>query len=206
MNIDNLILKIQSLPSLLLGSIVICLVLIALYFIQPPITFCDIQMEAINETLKKGFYTDDKRGKYGKSVNHAFKHCLKSNSSGGCYDIFSRFKFFEKQIRTLPEECGPSPASSSIKKALKKALRLFAKIAWGDKPPENRYSKLSWLDTSDVGLYCQMKRHYRRLYGDEEWKIFSWSVIPTLPEVKSFKNNKKEMWNRSIFSVNCRKF
>ena len=120
--------------------------------------------------------------------------------------MFSRLVFFEKQIRTLPEECGPSPVSSPIRKALEKALRLFAKIAWGGKPPENKYSKLSWLDSMDIGLYCRLKRQYRRLYGQESWKNFTWSVIPTLPGVESLKKNKKEIWERSLFSQTCKGF
>ncbi len=204
--LNSIILKIQGLPHLLLGFMAIIITLFILYYIKPPKTLCDIQMDAIQQSLRKGFYVDDRTGSFRKSVGDAFKFCLNSNSPGGCYDMFKRLYFFEKQIRTLPEECGSSEASLLIKKALEKALRLFAKIGWGGSPPENKYNKLSWLDSRDVGLYCRLKKQYQRLYGKETWNLFTWSVIAGLPKVETLKESKREIWERSLFSQTCKNF
>ena len=120
--------------------------------------------------------------------------------------MFKRLHFFEKQIRTLPEKCGASEATLPIKKALEKALRLFAKIGWGGSPPENRYNKKAWLDNEDIGLYCRLKKQYQRLYGKNTWNIFAWSVIANLPKIETLKKNKREIWNRTLFSQNCKGF
>ena len=204
--LNSIILKIQNLPKLLLGLIIVIITLIALHYLKPPKTLCDIQMEAIQESLSKGFYVDDRSGSFRKFIGDAFQFCLKSNSPGGCYDMFNRFRFFEKQVRTLPEKCGSSEVSLPIKNALEKSLRLFAKISWGGSPPQNKYSKLSWLDSADIGLYCRLKRQYQRLYGKETWKAFTWSVIAGLSKIETLRKNKKEAWEKSIFSQNCKSF
>ena len=204
--LNSIILKIQSLPHLLIGFIAIIITLIVLYQTKPPKTLCDIQMEAIQKSLIKGFYIDEREGLFRKSVKDAFTLCLNSNSSGGCYDMFKRLHFFEKQIRTLPEECGSAEVSISLKKALEKGLRLFVKIGWGGSPPKNKYNKRAWLDDIEIGLYCRLKRQYQRLYGKNTWNAFAWAVITTLPKIETLKENKREIWDRTLFSQNCKNY
>ncbi len=202
--LNSIILKIYTIPRLLLGFIIIIIALVLLYYSDPPKTLCHIQMEAIQKTLVKGFYMNDRAGSFGKSISAAFQFCLNSNSPGGCDDMFSRLHFFEKQVRTLPEECGSSKTSLPIKRGLEKALRLFAKISWGGSPPKHIFKKTSWLDSSDIGLYCRMKRQYLRLYGEEAWKTFTWSMILTLPKAETL--TKKEIWKKSLFAQICTGF
>lgn len=189
-------------PKLLLGFVVILVVLIAMVFRDPPTTLCDIQMKEVNARLVKGFFIDTSDGIYGKSVMTAFHFCLRSNSPGGCLDLLSRLKFYEKQIKTIPAECGQHSSTVSVRQALEKAMRLFTKIAWGEKPPVNKYAKTAWLESEDLGLFCRLKRQYRRLYGSARWQNFIWSIIPNLPEAQTM--SKKDMWDKSLFSYPCK--
>ena len=135
-------------PKLFLGFLCILFTLLFLvFYYNPPITPCEIQMKQVHKKLKNGFYTHDKRGKYNKGVLAAFDTCLKTNSPGGCHDMFSRLDFFEEQVKTIPSECGQDSSTGAIRKALQKALRLFAMIAWGETPPMNRYNKTGWLES-----------------------------------------------------------
>lgn len=218
--IQNLI---QQLPPLLLGFIVIVVVLIGFRFYDPPKTLCDVQAEAVKKRLVNGFYSslgnnrysqaaaleeaqrqadDFSRSSLESSVLEAFNFCLRSNSAGGCYDMFSRLDFFEKQIRTIPTECGESPATAFLRKAGEKALRLFLRLAWGDEAPKNKYNITSWLDTHDLGIYCRLKRQYVRLFGKEQLNILAWSQIPLLPGAKDL--SRKEMGERSLMSYPCK--
>ena len=116
--------------------------------------------------------------------------------------MFSRLDFFEKQIRTIPTECGESPATESLRKASEKALRLFLRLAWGDEAPKNKYNITSWLDTHDLGIYCRLKREYVRLFGKEQLNAVAWSQIPLLPGAKEL--TRKEMGERSLMSYPCK--
>ena len=200
--LDNIIVRILHLPKLFLGFVIIVLVLLAIYYNDPPKTLCDIQMEEIQKNLRRGFYANDERGSYRKSIGDALKFCLSSNSSGGCHDLFTRFEFFEKRIRSLPTNCGFNSAALPVRKALQKSLRLFAEIGWGGKPPESKYNNVSWLDSFDLGLYCRLKRQYLRLYGNPDWQTFTQSVVFQLPGAETLKG--KEILERSLFSYPCK--
>ncbi len=213
---------IQQLPPLLLGFIVIVVALIAFRFYDPPKTLCDVQVEAVQKRLINGFYRSLGNNRYSQaaaleeaqrkaddfsrssletSVLEAFNFCLRSNSPGGCFDMFSRLDFFEKQIRTIPTECGESPATESLRKASEKALGLFLRLAWGDDAPNNKYNITSWLDTQDLGIYCRLKRQYVRLFGKEQLNSLAWSQIPLLPGAKDI--TRKQMGERSLMSYPC---
>jgi len=218
--IQNLI---QQMPPLLFGFVVIVAVLIGFRFYDPPKTLCDVQAEAVQKRLANGFYrslgnnknsqaasleevqrnSDDfSRSSLESSVIEAFNFCLSSNSPGGCFDMFSRLDFFEKQIRTIPTECGESLATEPLRKASEKALRLFLRLAWGEEAPKNKYNITSWLDTHDLGIYCRLKREYVRLFGKKQLNALAWSQIPTLPGAKDL--TRKEMGERSLMSYPCK--
>jgi hypothetical protein len=199
--LDQLILKIKQLPKLLLGFIVILIVLLVLYFNDPPKTICDIQMQSVNASLVEGFYNNSKEGDFGKSAKAAKIFCLSSNSPGGCRDMLSRMDYLEKQIRTIPSECGYHASTKGIRSNLQISLKLLAEIAWGDKPPLDKYNKISWFDTRDLGLYCRLKLQHQRLYGKEAWNQFAFSVIATLPGANTLE--KKELMDRTLYSYPC---
>ena len=199
--INQWILKIQQLPKLLLGFIVIVIVMLGLYYNEPPKGICDIQMKSIEDMLAKGFYSDARTGKFRQSVKDAKLFCLTTNSPGGCHDLFKRLNFFEKRIRTLPTECGGHLSAAKMRSVIEKSLKLIAAIGWGDQPPTDKYNKVSWLDESDLGLFCRLKHQHKRLYGKAALKDFSWAVISGLPEAQTIE--RRQQWERSLFSFRC---
>lgn len=200
--VDQLILKIKQLPPLFLGFVVILLVMGGLYYNDPPKTLCDIQMQSISKQLANGFFSETSDGTYGRSANAAKKFCMSTNSPGGCHDMFKRLIYFEKQIRTLPAECGSAPAAAIIQSVLQKSLKLFVEIGWGSQPPRDKFNNTSWLDTSDLGIFCRMKTQYQRLYGKQAWKELTWSIIASLPEAQTLE--RRQQWERSLFSYQCK--
>lgn len=213
---DQITQFIQRVPKLLLGTIIIVGTLFFLIYNDPPKTVCDIQMEVVNKNLVGKFYTNKGSGKvnaegqliggsalgsYQKGVGSAFDFCMKTNSAGGCYDMFSRLYYLEKQTKTIPKECGDHSSTTSIRDAVRKGIKLLVTIAWGETPPETAYEKVSWLDTSDIALFCKLQAQHQRLYG-ASWKQFRESVIMSLPEAK--KLTRKERWEKSLFSYPCR--
>ena len=152
--LNKLIVQVKQLPQLLIGFVVVLATLVFLYFNDPPTSLCDVQMEAINELLADGFYSDESYGSYGRSVKSAKNFCITSNSPGGCHDLFSRLIYFEKQIRTLPTKCGAHEAAAPLRPIIEKSVKLFAAIAWGEEPPADKFNKTAWLDPSDLGIFC----------------------------------------------------
>ncbi len=200
--LNQMILKFQRLPKLLVGFSVLLIVLVGLYFYDPPQSICDVQMEEVNARLLNGFYSDKSEGLYGQAVVTAFEFCTRTNSPGGCYDMFTRLDFLEKQVKTIPEKCGTHPTLESIKRALERGLKLFVDIAWGDQPPANKYNKTSWLDHKDIGLFCRLKNEYIRLFGASEWKTQMATIAPQLPGVEGLR--KQDIWDKSLFSYPCK--
>ncbi len=181
-------------------ALLIALVGLSIY--DPPKTICDVQMDEVNSRLVKGFYQDNSEGLYGQSIKDAFDFCISTNSPGGCFDMFTRLTFFEKQIKTIPENCGSHTKIEPIKRALDRALKLFVELAWGDEPPNNKYNKTSWLDQRDIGLFCRLKNEYIRLFGPDTWKAHMGAIAPGLPGVESLQ--KKDIWEKSLFSYPCK--
>ena len=192
----------QRIPKLLLGAIVIVAVLLFMVFNDPPTTLCDIQMEVVNKRLASHFYTNKKEGTYNKSVKNAFDFCMESNSPGGCYDMFSRMMYLEKQVLTIPSKCGGHTSTENVRNALEKGLKLIVRIAWGDGPPESSYEKKAWLQPPDLALYCRLKREHQRLMGKKRWKLFRETVMAGLPEAKTL--SRKVRWEKSLFSFPCK--
>lgn len=215
---NQLTLLIQRIPKLLLGTLALFATLIFMVFNDPPTTVCDIQMKAVNEKLSGYFFTNSdmgtigedglvrggsRQGSYKRGIMDAFGFCLKTNSPGGCYDMFQRLDYFEKQIRTIPSQCGTHPSTASVKSALEKGVKLLVQIAWGEKPPETLYEKTAWLDLADVALFCRLAREHKRIYGEQAWGLFRESIMTTFPE--SEKLTRKEKWDKSLFSYPCQK-
>ena len=201
--LNQLVVKFQQIPKLLLGFIVLVLVLVGLYFNSPPTTVCDIQMEEVSKRLAKGFFSKDSRGGgFEQGIMNAFNNCLQSNSPGGCHDMFARFDYLEGIVKSVPTECGTHSSTGDILGFLEKGLRLFTMIAWGDQPPRDRYNKTSWLDTADLGLFCRLKRQHQRLYGRQAWDQFLNNFLPRLPGADSL--SKKELWEKCLFSYPCK--
>jgi hypothetical protein len=212
----------SQIPPLLLGFVVIVVFIVAYRIYEPPISVCDIQMQAVQQSLAQGFYQSLDGGKYSsvlllermqkgdslrnsslsKGIYKAFDECLLTNSKGGCLDIFRRFSFFEKQMRNIPTECGSHSATTPVRKASEKGFDLFMRIAWGEAPPKNKYTIVSWMDTYDLGIFCRMKYQYERLYGSERLKAFAWAKIAQLPG--SSELPRKDQWERNLFNYPCK--
>ena len=189
-----------------LGGLVVVGVLIFMYLSEPPITICDIQLETVRKKLNKDFLrrNREKFGAHDSPVGKSYDYCLQSNSTGGCYDLFRRLIIFERQLRTLPAQCGSHEGVQAFQSWLVKGISLMARIAWGEKPPETIYEKKGWLEEDQLALFCRMKREYKRLYGKSEWGRLRDGTLMKLPGAESL--TRKDKWEKSIFSFPCRGF
>ena len=194
--------KILDLPKLLLGTFAVLATMVFLYFNDPPKTLCDVQMEAVNKSLSVGFFSKKGPIKFQQGVMDAFNFCMEANSPGGCYDIFERLRFFEKQVRTIPSSCGGHKSVEKMLKALEKGIKLIVQIGWGEAPPETLFEKRAWMTNADLGLFCRMKREHIRLFGKKRWMAFREHVMAGLPEAQTM--SRKQRWEKSLFSFPCK--
>ena len=194
----------QGLPKMLLGSLAVVGVLLFMYISEPPVTICDVQLETVRKKLNKDFLrrSREKFGAYDSPIGKSYEYCLKSNSTGGCYDLFRRLIIFERQVRTLPTQCGDHEGVQAFRSWLIKGVVLMSKIAWGEEPPKTLYEKKGWLEEDQVALFCRMKREYGRLYGKAAWNKLRDGALQQLPQAKSL--TRKDLWEKSLFSLPCR--
>lgn len=203
--LNSILQKLQRLPQLLIGFLVLSGALLFMSYYDPPRSLCELQMQEVEKHLLKGFYSVNHRsGGFEGRLKTAYQKCLSTNSAGGCLDMFSRFGHLASSVKNLPSECGQHPSTQKVQRFLARGLRLLAMIGWGEKPPENKYNKTAWLDSTDLGLFCRMKFQYRRLYGDQAWKQLAWSTLPGLPGAKEL--DKRQLWDRGLFSNSCKAF
>lgn len=195
---------ISQLPPLFLGFVVIVVFLIAYRMYEPPVSLCDVQMQSVNENLKEGFLINPHKSKYERDIQYAYDFCLKTNSAGGCSDVLRRYNYFEKQIRNIPSSCGEEAATVPIRNITEKGMRLFLRLAWGEKPPENRYTITGWLDDKDLGTFCRLQHQYRRLFKGQSVEAFIHREVPRLPGAKEL--SPKDLRVRHLFNHPCRAY
>lgn len=201
-----------SLPKNLLAFFAIAGGMIfIIYFLRPPHSICDSQIEVLDKAQNAFLFEDQKvktrlAGKKEGNLTTRYERlrdqCDLTNESGGCYEYFQEMRIFLRDLNALSAECGPVAGDiGRYRKPLVETLEKIARIAWGSAPPASYNLKFNWLDSSDINLFCLLKERYIRFYGDESWERFRLGLNPKLPGSKDLTPN--QIWDLSIFSENC---
>ncbi len=220
----------DQIPRPILVFLVLTAGIFLFFIIKTPHTVCDSQFEVFQESQAGNIYprkikTAERAAIYPRLVNE----CKIGNSSGACFELFKLLRKLILDLKAAPAQClvefGAKP---EVKKALFESTRLLVQLAWGDRPPENSTNKFSWLEISDLSLFCQLKALNLQTYGEAEWEQFRLATGPTLPgEVQPFESQiiengvctncdkvrkapdvltSEEIWVRSLFSLRCESY
>jgi hypothetical protein len=199
------------LPKTLLAFCAIAAGTIFIIMAQPPHSLCDSQIEVINKGQQKFLFEDEKSkrllaGKKEGNLTTKYERlrdqCDLTNDSGGCYEYFQEMRAFLRDLNSLTTECAPVVGEiGTYRKALVESLEKIVRIAWGPAPPTSYNVKFSWLDSSDINLFCRMKDRYLSFYGDEAWEAFRTRISQQLPGAKDL--TPTQIWDLSIFSESC---
>lgn len=178
--------------------------LIVIIMMNPPVTVCDAQLELFRDSQKNFLYAPPaERGmRIPAEVKRLTDLCMANNSPGGCFDLFVGLKKMAVDLRNIPEQCVERASSEpEIKQWLWNSLKLMVQIAWGDRPPASYMQKNGWFDSSEITLYCNLRRHAIRLYGQERFAQWQEEMLKSLP--KSEGLTREQIWPRSILSTSC---
>jgi hypothetical protein len=169
-----------------------------------------------------GLYAQTINGKklpaqYGRNI----ETCRAGNSPGACYELFATLKRVLRDVDAAPNQCLSEMGDiEGLRPAMMASLELLVQLAWGVQPPEPGLSKYGWLETSDLALFCKLKRRALQIFGEEAFEQLRLKVQSKLPgeldldqdplcadckkrraAIETLSN--EEIWVRSLFSVRC---
>jgi len=198
-----------QLPKTMIASLAIILGTILVVLNDPPHSICDTQVESFKKRQKnflgKTVANEFREGQQTSKDVHLRDLCKRTNSQGGCFELFYQTKAVLDILEGVSRECTEEVGSlSGVKRLLWKNLSLTVKLAWGENPPTTSYEKLNWLTLDDVNVYCRTKMVTMRLYGNESWAAFREKMLVVLPGAKDL--SRDDLWQLSIFSENCQKY
>jgi hypothetical protein len=216
---------IDQIPRPLLVAVVLALGVTAFFYIQKPVTVCDLQVDVFREAQSGALFAKKiKNITRPPAYPRLVQVCKEGGSPGACFELFSFLKKFVRDLSGAPTECLPNFGQlKEVKVPLTEGAQLLAMLAWGDEPPARGASRFGWLEAPDLSLFCRLRDFYVRMYGQEAWEQLRQATHQKLSGDKPvFENGKclnceyrktaaevfsnEELWATTIFSVRCEQY
>ena len=212
----------ENIPKPLIVGVILFAASFAFYYLDPPHSPCQSQVEVLKEKLKgRLFPGKGKREALPGAYATQLENCKLANSPGGCYELFNTMRLVVREVSNLGFECNEDLAAvDELKGPIKNVLALMVRIGWGESPPLPGDSSKQWLDVADISLFCHLKDLFLRYNGKEVLDEFQKGLFATLPgegpvfelgKCSNCENRKnalqvnslEEVWVKSLFSTRC---
>ncbi len=191
---------ISSLPKSAIALVVIIVGFIAIVLNDPPKSDCDSQFELF--TKGQGEFIYGKAGMARPIAKQLFSTCKSGNSPGGCFELFLRLRKLNDDLASVPRQCAEVMAKDDVLKAwMQGALKLMITIPWGDRGPGTVSRRAGWYDSSDLSLFCDLKKNSNLLYGVDVMDQWREDVIGLLPEAD--KLDREQLFQKTLFATPC---
>ena len=193
-----------SLPKTVIALSAMVLALFLFRQISPPVTICQAQMDLFRDSQKNFLYAPKITNGLERiaRIDQVIKSCKVDNSPGGCFELFVGLKKVSVDMHNIPEQCAEEAGEEKeIKGNIWKTLKLMVQMAWGERAPASHMQKNGWYDTSEISLYCELRRHAIRFYGKDEFNRWQEEMLKGMP--KSENLTREQVWPRSILSTPC---
>jgi len=213
---------------ILTASIVIFIAALSFFLFQPPRNECEIEINSFKVATEDAIYFQKgKSQKFSPRLKGAIENCRLVNNAGACLDAFDMLQRVSQKAYLVSEPCYPFLAEeASLKGVLESGISLLAQLGWGEFPPETGsvLGQDSWLEMSDLALFCQLKSTFIKIFGNENWQSLKYSIVKKLPGEKAVFNEKAECLNceniksalevfgakdaakKSLLNLNCDRF
>ena len=202
MSLDDVIAKF---PKGLVAFVAIAVGIVFIILADPPKTKCDAQANLFKQKQAGFVYLREGEKDTPTQFDKLFEFCQTANSPGGCYELFQKLNQFVGDVKNTNLECRSEIMGlAKVKQGVWQSIELLTRLAWGDKPPQSFYDKLSWLDVADLSLYCQLRDIARDSYGNSSWDSFRERMFKELPGAEAMPREK--VWNSLLLSVNCSQY
>lgn len=134
-----------------------------------------------------------------------YNRCKESDNSGGCLEYFIKLKKYVSDYNVISLECKKTAIKGkNTKKIFTQSLELLVNIAWGDQDEETqKLSKYSWLDQSDLNLYCRLKEEYQKSLSESAWENYREKLMANLAGAENL--SREQLWKNSLLSIPCKK-
>ncbi len=193
----------NKLPRSIFVTIVLAFGTLFMFVLNPPHTKCDSQLNLFKEQYKGILYLDRKKP-YMKTTEfkRVYEICRQGNTAGSCGSLYSVLSDLDRNLKAVSPECKEDVFSEkAVDSAIYETLYLFVAMAWGNKPPESYLDRSSWLDRSYLHLFCQLKDLAILARGKEKWQQWREEQLKALRGAEQL--DRKQRWQRSLFSVPC---
>lgn len=195
---------ISSLPKAFVAIVVMVLALLFFRQVEPPKTICDAQLEIFRDSQKKFLFdrvkvSDSKMPSLAKKM---FDDCSDHNGPGGCFEYFEMLKKMVVDLDNIPEQCREAASEvAEIDAWVWKSLKLMVQMAWGARAPASYFQRNGWFDSSELSLFCGMRKQAIRIYGREKYSVWQESMLQSMPQANTL--TREQIWPRSILSTPC---
>jgi hypothetical protein len=213
---------VSQIPKQLIVILAILGGVLLVFFGQAPHTPCDSQKEIFLESQKGLLFPKiEKRQKIAAQYFRFSEVCRAGMKPGSCYELFAVLRRTLRELQAAPQDCSEQFSEiPELRRALQESIEVMTLIAWGSRPPEDGQQKFSWLETSDLALFCQLKRSYIRIFGQEPFEELRQRIQSQLPgesvvvvDGKCLNCNSRksapeilsdeEIRSKSLFSAHC---
>lgn len=182
MNINDILGKIPK-PILVLGSISLALVFIVLN--NPMTDECEVQAKNFERNTKGLLYSTKVKNKtqFAK-LNPLRDICRDGNSIGACSDYFEGLRKVSSEFNLMNDNCKLkySEANEGFLPQIRSGIKVLALVAWGEKPPAGPAERLGWLTEPDIRSFCQLKKAYVKITGEESYQLIRDEVYREYPD------------------------
>lgn len=192
-----------SLPKTILAVLALLVGFVFIILNDPPKSVCSVQIENFREAQKRFLYSETINNVRRPALaEEQLRICRAANSPGGCNELFFQLRILSKDLGSVPSQCSSTiGGEAEVANFLWKSYRLIVELAWGSKPPIGYESRFAWLDSSDLALFCDLKRNITDIYGEERHKTFQEEMFQSLPGASEL--TREQIWQRTILSTRC---
>lgn len=200
---------------------------IFIFLTQPKREDCAISVENFRSRHQLDLYSQPQKNlALPPRLRGALDNCRSGNNSGACLDAGQILLSLVQTLNTADTKClHQIAAENPVRGALLAGMGLYIQIAWGEKPPDRRgqIAEGTWLEFSDLALFCRLKTQFVQLYGQEALKASELAFLanlvgdePIMQEEECLNCAQRksaietlgfeEARRRSLLALNCARF
>ncbi len=190
-------------PKWLIVGGALALALVIMMVLNPPYSACDSQFDVFKNSETPFLYLDPtKKFMTETDLQRSRKICEERNLPGSCFQMFEGLRLLVRDLETVSFACQAHIIErAEVKCAVFESVSFIVKLAWGLVPPQSYLDKTGWLDSVHLGTFCDLHGKIKEYFSDDEWANYREEILKSLPG--SDKLDRKELWNRSLFSLKC---
>lgn len=192
-------------PKTTLALLAIVIGFVVIVLSDPPKTACGSQLELFQREQADFLYagtTGSTSSLKRALAKQLFDECKSGNSPGGCFEFFVRLKKLNQDLDSVPRQCAETMAGDDTLKAwVLNSMKLMSQISWGDRGPASIARRNAWFDSSDLSLFCGLKKNASQMYGADKVDDWREGVLASLPEAE--KLDREQLFQKSLFATPC---